>query len=247
MKYKELKSRIKVVLAVICIFFAGICYIGSRQELSDSKSGIKIVMGETEKALETSEKAAVSSTIEADKEQADSQAFDDGGKAQESEESSLSFAEPRQVYVHVCGEVAVPGVYGMPEGSRVYEAVEMAGGCTENGAADFLNMAQRVSDGMKIQVPGKEEARRLSEKQPRAGISGGEEGGSGQTETLIKVNINTAAKEELMTLTGIGESRADDIIHYRTMNGNFKKIEDIMKVPGIKEAAFQKIKDHITV
>ncbi|WP_124064815.1 helix-hairpin-helix domain-containing protein [Clostridium sp. E02] len=134
-------------------------------------------------------------------------------------------------YVHICGEVVSPGVYELEEGSRVFQAVEQAGGLTEQAAADSLNMAESVRDGMKILVPNKEEVK----------IQFEEVGENHQ------VNINTAGKEELMTLRGIGESKALDIIRFRESRGSFHSIEDIKKISGIKEAAFQKIKDDITV
>ena len=141
--------------------------------------------------------------------------------------------------VHVCGQVKEPGVYELEPGSRVYQAVEMAGGFGPDAASWYLNLAQEVADGMKIQVPTEEEA--LAWGNSGGGLSGGQ----GQTET--KVNLNTADEEQLMTLTGIGESRAADIIRYRKEHGPFERIEDIMNVSGIKEGAFQKIKDSITV
>ena len=141
--------------------------------------------------------------------------------------------------VHVCGQVKEPGVYELEPGSRVYQAVEMAGGFGPDAASWYLNLAQEVADGMKIQVPTEEEA--LAWGNSGGGLSGGQ----GQTET--KVNLNTADEEQLMTLTGIGESRAADIIRYRQEYGPFERIEDIMNVSGIKEGAFQKIKDSITV
>ena len=161
--------------------------------------------------------------------------------------------EPEEfIYVHVCGQVVSPGVYQLLKGSRVYEAVAMAGGCTEQGAPDCLNMAQELTDGMKIQVPDQETARRILEEQASgAGVINPSETGpdspgtSGEGAALV--NINTASREQLTTLPGIGESRAEDIIRYREEYGGFQKIEDIMKVSGIKEAAFQKIKDRITV
>ena len=116
-----------------------------------------------------------------------------------------------RIFVHVCGEVAAPGVYEMKEGSRIYQAVEMAGGLTEAAAYP--------------------------------GISAGADGGA----VTSKINLNTAVKEQLMTLKGIGEARAEAIIAYRQEYGPFARIEDIMEVPGIKEAAFQKIKEDITV
>ena len=149
-----------------------------------------------------------------------------------------------RIFVHVCGEVAAPGVYEMKEGSRIYQAVEMAGGLTENAAGDFLNMAGKLEDGMKIQIPDREEAVQWSrEAAAYPGISAGADGGA----VTSKINLNTAVKEQLMTLKGIGEARAEAIIAYRQEYGPFARIEDIMEVPGIKEAAFQKIKEDITV
>lgn len=149
-----------------------------------------------------------------------------------------------RIFVHVCGEVAAPGVYEMKEGSRIYQAVEMAGGLTENAAGDFLNMAGKLEDGMKVQIPDREEAVQWSrEAAAYPGISAGADGGA----VTSKINLNTAVKEQLMTLKGIGEARAEAIIAYRQEYGPFARIEDIMEVPGIKEAAFQKIKEDITV
>ena len=161
------------------------------------------------------------------------------------------------VYIHVCGLVCTPGVYGLPAGSRVYEAIEAAGGFSEAAVPDYLNLAQVLEDGMKIQVPDREQAEEWKARGlTQSGISaGGVSGGvqtSGRTGTgdggsKARVNLNTASREELMTLRGIGESRAEDIIHYREEFGGFKSIEDIMNVSGIKDAAFEKIKDSITV
>lgn len=134
-------------------------------------------------------------------------------------------------YIHICGEVVSPGVYELEEGSRIFQAVEQAGGFTEQAASDALNMAEQVRDGMKILVPNRDEARIQLEE-------------AGQKR---QVNINTAGKEELMTLRGIGESKALDIIRFRESRGSFQSIEEIKKISGIKEAAFQKIKDDITV
>lgn len=264
MKNGKLRDRMKVILAVICVLAAGICYIGSRYVRPEENR-----VREERFVLDTEEEDTFLTDEGDTRKQDDSMSENrmdrdagvgsqDSGKTQqpcgeETKTQGSSKAREESVFVHVCGEVVFPGVYEMPAGSRVYEAVEMAGGCTENGAADYLNMAQEVSDGMKIQVPDREEAKRLSEQQPGlgAGISGGQTAGTGsgqgQAAGQVKVNINTASRGELMTLTGIGQARADDIIRYRQEHGSFKRIEDIMKVSGIKEAAFQKIKDSITV
>ena len=144
--------------------------------------------------------------------------------------------------VHVCGEVANPGIYELPAGSRIYEAVKAAGGFTENAAEESVNLASPIEDGVQIRIYSKEEAETLAAG--AAPFDGFEASGEGKEPV---VNLNTATKEELMTLSGIGESRAEDIIRYREENGGFQNIEDIMKVSGIKDAAFQKIKDRITV
>lgn len=148
-------------------------------------------------------------------------------------ETAQAHAEPEGIYVHICGEVKNPGVYELPEGSRIFEAVEAAGGFTERAAEASLNLAQMISDGMQIVILSLEEAeeKAQAEREQADGI----------------VNINTASKEQLMTLTGIGESRAEDILRYREESGGFQSIEEIMQVPGIKESAYRKIKDSITV
>ena len=144
--------------------------------------------------------------------------------------------------VHVCGEVVNPGIYELPAGSRIYEAVKAAGGFTENAAEESVNLASPIEDGVQIRIYSKDEAETLAAG--AAPFDGFEASGEGKEPV---VNLNTATKEELMTLSGIGESRAEDIIRYREENGGFQNIEDIMKVSGIKDAAFQKIKDRITV
>lgn len=145
-------------------------------------------------------------------------------------------------YVHICGAVNAPGVYELEEGSRVYQAIEAAGGFLPEADEGYLNLAALISDGMKITVLTREEA-------ASAPAWEGEIGGTGQQEAAApaKVNINTATQDQLMTLKGIGEARAADIIAYRQEHGPFRQIEDIMQVSGIKEAAFAKIKDDITV
>lgn len=152
-------------------------------------------------------------------------------------------SEKSGVYVYICGEVAAPGVYELSKDSRIYEAVDAAGGFTENAARECVNLASKVSDGMQITIYNREESASLPADSASVGGNAGKSGTSGSG----LVNLNTATKEELMTLKGIGESKAEDIIRYREKSGGFKKIEDIMKISGIKENGFQKIKDSITV
>lgn len=167
-----------------------------------------------------------------------------------SEESEKTVSEKSSVFVYVCGAVMKPGVYELPAEGRVVDALQAAGGLSGDADATQVNQAEKLTDGEQITVLTKEEAAKLPAGQStgRNGSTGSSaKGGSAGDENGPKVNINTAAREELMTLKGIGESRADDIIAYRESNGAFGRIEDIMKVSGIKNSLFNKIKDRITV
>lgn len=175
-------------------------------------------------------------------------------KCSNDESKNPQTQETETLYIHVCGEVAAPGVYELPAGSRMYEAVEIAGGMTSEAAQEYVNLAQALEDGQQLRIPSREEIRKYQETGKEVsgllGAGGGTgtdsaAGGSSVSEALI--NLNTASKEELMTLNGIGAARAEAILSYRDQKGGFRTIEDIMKVPGIKNAAFQKIKDQITV
>lgn len=141
--------------------------------------------------------------------------------------------DPHMVYVYVCGAVRDPGVVEVPEGSRAEEALRLAGGMTAEADLFYVNLAETVTDGQKLYFPTAEEAGALE-----AVVKAAEEG---------LVNINTASVEELCALPGIGTSRAADIVRYREKNGAFQTKEDIMKVSGIKQNAYDKLCDKITV
>lgn len=141
-----------------------------------------------------------------------------------------------KIYVSVLGQVAEPGVFILDEGARVYEAINAAGGALENANLNSLSLVEVLKDGSQIVVTGYDD-----------GISGVPSGQALTDVTEKKININTASLAELTTLSGIGTKRAGDIIAYRESKGNFEKIEDIMKVSGIKESIFEKVKDDITV
>lgn len=138
----------------------------------------------------------------------------------------------RTICVYVCGAVMDPGVVEVPEGSRAEEALLAAGGFREDAGREAVNLADWVTDGQMLYFPTAQEAEEKA----------GETGGDGDL-----VNINTADIALLCTLPGIGESRAADIIAYREKNGRFESCEDIMKVPGIKTGAYEKICDKIKV
>lgn len=152
--------------------------------------------------------------------------------------------EEDTAFVYVCGAVNSPGVYELKKNARVYEAIELAGGVTEEAAQELINQAQTVTDGERIYVPSKEEAKAYGNGTDIMGLER-TEGTDGNTKG--KININTAGKEELMTLSGIGEAKAESILNYREEHGNFQSTEELMQIEGIKEGVFNKIKDDITI
>jgi competence protein ComEA len=132
------------------------------------------------------------------------------------------------IMVHVTGAVVSPGLYSLPQDSRVNDAIKAAGGFLENADTSFINLAATVKDGDQIHVP---------ELMPGLSI-----GGAG-----LLVNLNTATQAELENLPGIGPTLAQRIIEYRTQYGFFDTIDALKNVPGIGEATFEEIKELITV
>lgn len=159
--------------------------------------------------------------------------------------------EPQTICVHVCGAVKNPDVYELPEGSRVYEAVQAAGGFTEEADSSYVNQAQKLSDGVKLVIPTLEQTDTVGaedERQISIGIVGEPDGESGQDAVSDgKININTATEAELCNIPGIGAVRAAAIIAYRQEKGSFSSIEEIKNVSGIKEGTYEKIKDSIKI
>ena len=160
----------------------------------------------------------------------------------------------QKIYVHVCGAVENPGVYELTGVSRIFEAVEAAGGFTEEADGDYVNQAEILADGMKIQIPTKAQTAEwiaaggiLMQQEVVSLAKADAENSSTQDIVQQKVNINLADEAGLCTITGIGQGRAKAIITYREQNGGFQVIEDIMKVDGIKQATFEKIKEQICV
>lgn len=144
-----------------------------------------------------------------------------------------------EMYVDISGEVEDPGVYIVEDGTRLYEVIEKAGGLTEDANTDAINQAGYVEDGEKIVIPSEDGGNAIS-----TDVASTSSGTTGSQNGLI--NINTASKDQLMEITGIGEVTADKIIEYRK-NNRFKSIEDIMNVSGIGNAKFESMKSEITV
>ena len=164
---------------------------------------------------------------------AESETEEEGAAPQEEQEPAET------VYVYVCGAVNAPGVYELKKDARVFEAITLAGGMTAEAAPEAVSQARTVADGEQIYVPTVREVQMQG--------SGVEDIVTGNADVSGKVNINTAGKEELMTLTGIGEAKAQSILDYREEHGKFGSIEDLMLIEGIKEGVFNKIKEDITI
>ena len=164
---------------------------------------------------------------------AESETEEEGAVPQEEQEPAET------VYVYVCGAVNAPGVYELKKDARVFEAITLAGGMTAEAAPEAVSQARTVADGEQIYVPTVREVQMQG--------SGVEDIVTGNADVSGKVNINTAGKDELMTLTGIGEAKAQSILDYREEHGQFGSIEDLMLIEGIKEGVFNKIKEDITI
>ena len=180
------------------------------------------------------------------------------GSTDRTELSDASSEETKTLVVHICGAVSAPGVYELPAGSRIIDAVEAGGGFLPEAEEACCNLAEEIVDGCQIYIVTKSESCADGQAEKKAGIQTSPDSDMQTTDRNVRsnsapalenglVNLNTADVAALMTLPGIGESRAKAIISYREQHGAFAQIEDIMKISGIKQAAFSKIKDKITV
>ena len=180
------------------------------------------------------------------------------GSTDRAELSDASSEEAKTLVVHICGAVSAPGVYELPAGSRIIDAVEAGGGFLPEADEACCNLAEEIVDGCQIYIMTKSESCADGQTEKKAGIQTSPDSDMQTTDRNVRsnsapalenglVNLNTADVAALMTLPGIGESRAKAIISYREQHGAFAQIEDIMKISGIKQAAFSKIKDKITV
>lgn len=166
-----------------------------------------------------------------------------------------SESEKTMVLVHVCGAVGYSDVYELESGARIVDAIRKAGGFNETAAKDYLNLADVVFDGMKIYVPTEKEVEEgnVPETIVTASntelVNGGTAnvGASQSSQSSGRVNINTATAEQLKTLSGIGDKRANDIVQYRESNGGFKTIEDLKNVSGIGDGIYKNICNDIEV
>ena len=155
----------------------------------------------------------------------------------EKEEKAES-VEQDLITVDVKGAVKSPGIYDLPVGSRVNDAVQKAGGLTEQADSKSLNLAQKVSDEALVYVPTKGEE--ATSQQTGSGTAS-------STSKEKKINVNKASLEELKQVKGLGGKRAQDIIDHRESNGKFKSVDELKKVSGIGAKTIEKLKDYVTV
>ena len=234
MKLKKQQNRgrknAKILAAMLVFLLCGCNHRDTEYKLSDSTGG------------------STAETVSENQKEMDEEQTVSGKSAGETtgipEKREAQEAAPEEtVQIYICGAVVSPGVYTLPGGSRVVQAVESAGGFLPDSEEKILNLASKIEDGDQITVWTREEAENMEITETPQQNTGGTEQASGSG----KVNLNTAGKEELMTLSGIGESRADAIIAYREANGPFGSIEEIMNIEGIKEKMFEKIRGSIEV
>lgn len=184
-----------------------------------------------------------------------------------SKEESKEEEKKGTVFVDVKGAVNTPGVYEIEEGKRIIDAINLAGGLSDNANTVNINLSRKVTDEMYIIVYTKNEIYNYNKKNNNDGLVACASNecvcpdsnndacinnessiqNNDNNKTVGKVSINSANKEELMTVSGIGEAKANAIISYRQNNGNFNSIEDIKNVSGIGDALYEKIKDSITL
>lgn len=168
--------------------------------------------------------------------------------------------EEKKYKVDIKGQINNPGIYEVVISSRVIDVINLAGGLTVNADTSVINLSKKVLDEMVIIVYSKEEVTNFKktkeiEQQVQNQCVQKDENSlkndacisSNNNISTNKISINNATKEELMTLPGIGESKAKDIIDYRTKNGPFKKIEDLKNIPGIGENVYNNLKENITL
>ena len=260
---QRLRSFRRVIIGaglILCVDLAFVACSGQTDTLELVESQ------ETADAEEDAD-AGDSTAVDPSAEDGSDTASDTSASGTSGDEAASAPDDENTICVYVCGAVILPGVYELPEGTRVYEAVDAAGGFAEDADETYVNQALILSDQARLYIPTKTET--SSESSTAAyGLTGGEDSaasaglvytasddssstGSGsdspETDADSKINLNTASQEELETLPGIGETKAAAIIAYRKENGDFSSIEDIQNVSGIGEATYENLKDLITV
>jgi competence protein ComEA len=214
----EKNKKYKLLLVILFVILTGLFY--SCSITADQKEVISLENNSSDLALlpETEESTELST----------------------SDHNDSQPAKTDIIFVHICGAVNKPGVYEVKEGTRIIQMIQLAGGLTKEAAGEYVNQAALVTDGQQVYIPTESEVVSVDPLEHIQSVSQ-------EKNQEVKVNINTATKEELMTLAGIGEAKANSIISYRQDKGSFKSIEEIKNIEGIKDSVFNKISEFITI
>ena len=252
-----MKSRLQVLVVLLFIGIAGAVFVFSGKN-EGKETGLEVVedmsSGSANYSRSGYDKTVDSTLVDNKKEEFTKNSRGKSVDIQPTGEESPNAGAGR-IFVHVCGAVKKEGVYELFPDARVVDAIRAAGGCTKKAASFGINQAEALKDGVQVYVPTKAEIKKetngvgslasFGTEGVRTGLSSqGLNSGEGG-DALI--NINLATKEELMKLNGVGEAKAELIITYRQAKGGFKDIKDIMKIKGIKQKFFDKIKDKICI
>ena len=252
-----MKSRLQVLVVLLFIGIAGAVFMFSGKN-EGKETGLEVVedmsSGSANYSRSGYDKTVDSTLVDNKKEEFTKNSRDKSADVQPTGEESPNAGAGR-IFVHVCGAVRREGVYELSPDARVVDAIRAAGGCTKKAASYGINQAEALKDGVQVYVPTKAELKKetngvgslasFGTEGVRTGLSSqGPNSGEGG-DALI--NINLATKEELMKLNGVGEAKAELIITYRQAKGGFRDIKDIMKIKGIKQKFFDKIKDKICI
>lgn len=252
-----MKSRLQVLVVLLFIGIAGAVFVFSGKN-EGKETGLKVVedisQGSANYSKSGYDKTADLTDVDNKKEEFTKNGRGKSVDIQHTGEESPNAGAGR-IFVHVCGAVRREGVYELSPDARVVDAIRAAGGCTKKAASYGINQAEALKDGVQVYVPTKAEIKKetngvgslasFGTEGVRTGLSsqGMNPGGGGDA----LININLATKEELMKLNGVGEAKAELIITYRQAKGGFGDIKDIMKIKGIKQKFFDKIKDKICI
>lgn len=221
------QKRIFIIAVVVFVLAAGFYYSMTFQ--SEDKEELFFV----------EDSSSINPNVQNNNSEGEEQKQGDIQSAQDKNKEAETF-DTNEICVYVCGSVRRPGVYYLSNGQRISDAVNMAGGFSKKAAKEQINLAKELTDGEKVYIPSLNEMKQTDEMEQ--GFSGQKSEGE-----QPKVNINQAEPSDLMSLPGIGESKANAIVKYREEHGFFQKTDDMKKIEGIKDGVFNKIKDLITI
>ncbi|MDR3304818.1 MAG: helix-hairpin-helix domain-containing protein [Clostridiales Family XIII bacterium] len=247
MIWEDPRRRKTALIAAAAVI---VMVIGAARYFSQDAAGVGDVISGKNQSVQNGQATESGVSADAGAEGAgDAQNAEAGASSGNAEGDGLAQAPAAAIFVDIGGAVANPGVIALPNGSRVEDAIEAAGGLTENANAAPINRAALLSDSDKVYIPTNEEVE-SGTALPSAGTGGdaGQSGAGGNSQTAQgKINLNTADSQTLQQLNGVGPATAQKIIDYRSANGAFRSIEEIMNVSGIGQKTFEKLKEYITV